>query len=105
MVTALAVLGVLAVLAAAAAVALWPERTSGLVEAPPDAPDLQLPHGPLRPEHVERLRFPMALRGYRMRDVDVVLERVGRELAERDRRIAELEAGAGEPAEQHRPTA
>ncbi|POX40528.1 cell division protein DivIVA [Streptomyces sp. Ru73] len=41
---------------------------------------------------VEEVRLPSALRGYRMNDVDDVLDRLGAELAERDARIAELEA-------------
>lgn len=41
---------------------------------------------------IEALRLPMAPRGYRMGDVDDVLGRLGAELAERDARIAELEA-------------
>lgn len=41
---------------------------------------------------IEELRLPLAARGYRMADVDDVLGRVGAELAERDSRIAELEA-------------
>ncbi|MFE7139751.1 cell division protein DivIVA [Streptomyces sp. NPDC057644] len=41
---------------------------------------------------VEALRLPMALRGYRMVDVDEALSRLGAELAERDARIAELES-------------
>lgn len=41
---------------------------------------------------VDGLRFPMALRGYRMDEVDDVLDRLGAELAQRDQRIGELEA-------------
>jgi DivIVA domain-containing protein len=41
---------------------------------------------------VEALRLPMAVRGYRMTDVDEALGRLGAELAERDARIAELES-------------
>ncbi|MFF2521668.1 DivIVA domain-containing protein [Streptomyces liangshanensis] len=41
---------------------------------------------------VEALRLPVGLRGYRMADVDDALGRLGAELAERDARIAELEA-------------
>ncbi|AUG79528.1 DivIVA domain-containing protein [Kitasatospora sp. MMS16-BH015] len=41
---------------------------------------------------VDELRLPMALRGYRMDEVDDVLDRLGVELARRDERIAELEA-------------
>ncbi|MFB7474875.1 DivIVA domain-containing protein [Kitasatospora sp. NPDC056184] len=40
---------------------------------------------------VEALRLPMAVRGYRMDEVDDVLDRLGAELAHRDARIAELE--------------
>ena len=39
--------------------------------------------------------FPLAARGYRMVDVDDVLDRLGAELAERDARIAELESALG----------
>nr|WP_106438013.1 DivIVA domain-containing protein [Kitasatospora sp. SID7827] len=41
---------------------------------------------------VDELRLPMALRGYRMDEVDDVLDRLGAELSLRDARIAELEA-------------
>ncbi|MFP3988110.1 DivIVA domain-containing protein, partial [Streptomyces sp. E11-3] len=41
---------------------------------------------------VQALRLPMVVRGYRMADVDDALARLGAELAERDARIAELEA-------------
>ncbi|MDJ0385453.1 DivIVA domain-containing protein [Streptomyces sp. G-G2] len=41
---------------------------------------------------IEALRLPVAARGYRMAEVDDVLTRLGAELAERDARIAELEA-------------
>jgi DivIVA domain-containing protein len=40
---------------------------------------------------IDELRLPMALRGYRMDEVDNVLDRVGAELTHRDIRIAELE--------------
>ncbi|WP_031506090.1 DivIVA domain-containing protein [Streptomyces megasporus] len=74
--------------------------TGGLADAPPDRIEAWLP--PDRPVHradLEALRLPMAVRGYRMADVDDVLDRLGAELAERDARIAELEASlAGERA-------
>jgi DivIVA domain-containing protein len=45
-----------------------------------------------------------ALRGYRMGEVDDVLDRLGAELAERDVRIAELEAAlASAPAPRQKP--
>ncbi|GAA1973920.1 DivIVA domain-containing protein [Kitasatospora viridis] len=47
---------------------------------------------PLNRTDVDEIRLPMAVRGYRMDEVDDVLDRLGAELAYRDTRIAELEA-------------
>ncbi|WP_327068812.1 DivIVA domain-containing protein [Kitasatospora sp. NBC_01302] len=47
---------------------------------------------PLSRQDVDEIRLPMAVRGYRMDEVDDVLDRLGAELAYRDTRIAELEA-------------
>lgn len=92
MVTALALLGVLGVLFVAAVLAT---REGGeLAPAPPDAADLALPEHPLTPDDVAALRFPMAARGYRMAEVDAVLDRLAEELRDRDRRIGLLEAAA-----------
>jgi DivIVA domain-containing protein len=95
-VTLLGLLGVLAVLFATAVLATRSDPL--LAEASPDRPDLALPDGTLGPDDVEQVRFSMAVRGYRMSEVDDVLSRLADELAQRDRRIAELEQAAG-PAE------
>ena len=100
MVTVLALLGVALVLFAAAVVAT--RDGGGLADAPQDLPDLDLPEGPLRADDVERVRFSMAPRGYRMSEVDAVLDRLAAELADRDRRLAQLGA-PGVPEE--RPAA
>ncbi|MFI5802420.1 DivIVA domain-containing protein [Streptomyces sp. NPDC051561] len=64
-----------------------------LPEAAPDHLTDPLPLSrPVGRADIEALRLPLAPRGYRMADVDDVLGRVGAELAERDSRIAELEA-------------
>ena len=42
-------------------------------------------------EALERVRFGMALRGYRMAEVDDLLDRLAAELRERDARLAALE--------------
>jgi DivIVA domain-containing protein len=64
-----------------------------LPEAAPERFRDPLPeHRPVNRADVEALRFPVAVRGYRMTDVDDALGRLGAELAERDARIAELEA-------------
>ncbi len=82
MVTFLAVLGVLAVLFVAAVAAT--RNDVGLAQAPPDAADLALPDGRLRADDVRQVRFGLTLRGYRMSEVDAVLDRVAADLAERD---------------------
>jgi DivIVA domain-containing protein len=65
----------------------------GLSDAEPDRLHDQLPDDrPLGRTDLDTLRLPTALRGYRMDEVDDVLDRLGAELAERDARIAELEA-------------
>ncbi|UQA93264.1 DivIVA domain-containing protein [Streptomyces halobius] len=65
----------------------------GLRDSPPDRLYDPLPDDrPLGHADVEAVRLPVAVRGYRMSDVDDVLDRLGAELAERDSRIAELEA-------------
>ncbi|MFG2842177.1 DivIVA domain-containing protein [Kitasatospora sp. NPDC048296] len=64
-------------------------------EAVPDRMAARLPQDrPLSKTDVDDLRLPMAVRGYRMDEVDDVLDRLGAELAYRDSRIAELEAAA-----------
>jgi DivIVA domain-containing protein len=45
---------------------------------------------------INGLRFGTALRGYAMDQVDDILDRLGREIAERDGLIARLRAGGGE---------
>lgn len=79
-----------AVLFGVAAVAAG--RGDLLADAPRDAADSGLPADrPLVADDVADLRFPMALRGYRMADVDEALDRFAIELATRDDRIATLE--------------
>jgi DivIVA domain-containing protein len=70
-----------------------------LPEAGHDRIAVRLPQErPLNRQDVDEIRLPMAVRGYRMDEVDDVLDRLGAELAYRDSRIAELEAAvAGRP--------
>jgi len=46
----------------------------------------------LTDEDVDSVRFSVGARGYRMDEVDVVLDRLSAEVSQRDARIAELEA-------------
>jgi DivIVA domain-containing protein len=57
----------------------------------------QLPSSPLGAEDIRQVRFGLALRGYAMNQVDDLLERLAREVADRDTRIAELTAAHGDP--------
>jgi DivIVA domain-containing protein len=67
--------------------------TGGLPEPEPDRLDDPLPlDRPVGPGDVVAVRLPVAPRGYRMAEVDDVLDRLAAELAERDARISELEA-------------
>ena len=87
--TVLEVLAVVVILFVAAALAT--RDGDVLADAPPDGPDLGLPQGALQPEDIAEVRFGLAIRGYRMSEVDTVLDRFAAELSARDARIAELE--------------
>ena len=54
-------------------------RIDGMSRAQPDAPP-GLPPGPVTPEALRAAALPVVLRGYRMADVDEVLERAAAEL-------------------------
>jgi DivIVA domain-containing protein len=78
-----------------------------LDDEPEDSKDTGLPADRLlRSDDIGRLRFRVGLRGYRMSDVDAVLDAVHRALASaegRDRRPAGL-AREAKPAEAEEPT-
>jgi len=65
-----------------------------------DRPDLALPgDGLLGRRDVDRVRFSVGARGYRMDEVDDVLDRLAHEIDVRERRIAVLEGRAPEEEE------
>jgi DivIVA domain-containing protein len=65
-------LGVVAVVAAG--------RGTPMDPAYDDAPDSLVPaEGPLTADDLRRVRFPIALRGYRMAEVDALLDRLAEE--------------------------
>lgn len=88
MVLILVLVGV-CVIGVSAAAALGRVR-GGLDPAPVNRADNRLPDGPVRPPDLADLSFTVALRGYRMDEVDAVLDRLTRELAERDHHLARL---------------
>lgn len=85
---------VLAALALVTVVALLAVgRLGELPEAQPDRPPLALPEDRvLVAEDVDAVRFAVGVRGYRMDEVDEVLDRLAAEVGERDARIAALQA-------------
>ena len=83
----LAVIGGIAVVAAGRGVGLQPTSSRTARRA------ASLPSGDVDRAGVDGLRFTLALRGYRMDEVDDVLDRLVDELERRDARIAELEGG------------
>jgi DivIVA domain-containing protein len=70
----------------------------------PDRPDPAVPEtGMLGREHVDKVRFSVGTRGYRMDEVDDILDRLAHEIDVRDQRIAQLEGGEGAPRVQAHP--
>jgi DivIVA domain-containing protein len=79
-------------------------RGEGLPPAEPDRPDLTLSaEHPLLRADVDAVRFSVGLRGYRMDEVDDVLDRLAHEIELREQRIARLEGRA--PDEEESPLA
>jgi DivIVA domain-containing protein len=73
---------VLVVLAMGGIAMLAAGRGTPLAEAYDDRPDVTVPPaGPLSADDLRRVRFPLAFRGYRMSEVDALLDRLA---AERD---------------------
>jgi DivIVA domain-containing protein len=89
----LLLLAALAVLAAISVVAAGVGATMGTT-SPDRSPAGELPVDAVDRAALEGLRFSLAFRGYRMDEVDAVLDRLATELEQRDRRIAELEGDA-----------
>ena len=86
----LLLLVILAVIAGIAVVAAG--KGEGLAPAEVErSPRGALPAGEVSRADVDGLRFTLALRGYRMDEVDEVIDRLLDELDRRDERIAELE--------------
>ncbi|MEU6081545.1 cell division protein DivIVA [Streptomyces sp. NPDC047108] len=86
-------IALVAVVAAVTLVVVGGDDGVALSDADPDRLDDRLPADrPVARADLESLRLPTTVRGYSMTSVDDVLGRLGAELAERDARIAELEA-------------
>jgi DivIVA domain-containing protein len=67
-------------------------RGEELAALPPGASPTRLPESGVSGEDLRAVRFQLVVRGYKMTEVDWVLQRVGAELDELRARVAELEA-------------
>ena len=100
---------ILIVLVMGGVAAMAAGRGAPMSTAYDDRPDALVPrHGPLRSEHVRRVRFSLAFRGYRMSEVDALLDRLARQLEDdeaqspapaTDRGVDDDAAGQGEVAD------
>ncbi len=101
MIGAVIILGVVCLVVALGAVLAWAVARREVPGVGP-AVDTQsargLPAGPVPPEAVGAVRFDQALRGYRMEQVDQVMDRLAGELRERDIEIARLREGSAAAA-------
>jgi DivIVA domain-containing protein len=96
-VTVVFVIAGLAIIAVGALLAAG--RLGELPEAEPDRAPLALPDDrPLGRDDVDSVRFAVGLRGYRMDEVDDVLDRLAAEVSERDATIRHLESQLGTQA-------
>ncbi|WP_223397521.1 DivIVA domain-containing protein [Nocardioides rotundus] len=76
---------VLVVLALGGVAAVAAGRGRPMADEQPDRPDVLVPaDGPLRGDDVRRVRFSLAFRGYRMDEVDALLDRLATQLEERE---------------------
>ncbi|KUG59404.1 hypothetical protein AVL62_06955 [Serinicoccus chungangensis] len=93
MIGAVIILGVVCLVVALGAVLAWAvtrREVPGVGPAVDTQSSRGLPDGPVPPEGVGAVRFDQALRGYRMEQVDRVMDRLAGELRERDAEIARL---------------
>ena len=78
-------------------------RGQPMSDAYDDRPDALVPAaGPLGAEHLRTVRFSLAFRGYRMSEVDTLLDRLARQLEEPVEEPVDERAGAPveEPVEE-----
>jgi DivIVA domain-containing protein len=94
------VFAILIVLALGGIAVIAAGRGTPMSPAYDDAPDSLVPRDePVSAEDLRRIRFPLAFRGYRMAEVDALLERLAeeRERADADRARSDDARGAPEP--------
>jgi DivIVA domain-containing protein len=86
---------ILVVLVMGGVAALAAGRGAPMSAAYDDRPDALVPRdGPLGAEHVRRVRFSLAFRGYRMSEVDALLDRLAGQLERAERPPSQAGADA-----------
>ena len=84
---------ILVVLALGAVAVVAAGRGTPMETAYDDAPDSLVPEqGPITADDLRRIRFPVAFRGYRMAEVDALLDRLAEEREQAARATAEGDA-------------
>jgi DivIVA domain-containing protein len=91
------VLVVLAGLVVALVLGRWGGRGESMVAPTSTSPFEPLPEGRLDADRAREVRFDIGLRGYRMDQVDSVLDRLVLELRSRDEELGRLRSGAPRP--------
>lgn len=71
-------------------VAVVTGRAPAMADMPPDAAPGLAPEGRVSPEDISAVRLDLAFRGYRMDQVDTLLDQLTAQLAARDEEIAML---------------
>ncbi|WP_210438534.1 DivIVA domain-containing protein [Nocardioides xinjiangensis] len=74
-------------------------RGGSMPPAYDDRPDVVLPTDrPIGPDDLRAVRFPLAVRGYRMSDVDALLARLAAEMEDRASGAPDADGPSGEAA-------
>ena len=80
---------ILVVLALGGVAAVAAGRGAPMAESYDDRPDVQVPaEGPLSADDLRRVRFTLAFRGYRMSEVDNLLDRLAQEREQASEQVA-----------------
>jgi DivIVA domain-containing protein len=86
--------GIVVVLVLGGIAALAAGRGGAMPDNDRDLPPSRVPEtGELSAEHLRSVRFPLALRGYRMAEVDALLSRLATQLEAEDRSAVPGEGG------------
>lgn len=92
----------LVVVAALFGLAVWLlPRGGDLAPAARDERPWELSENSLHPDDIAQLRLPVAIRGYRFHETDVLLDRLADELRARDAEIVSLQDKLAEASTQH----